>query len=283
MLSCVFVVVTLGLQIAYPLVDDVPRVADNPVLAGLTIATVWCFAAASVLHAVWFAGLLRAGAVVVAAMGCGLCAEVVGVATGFPFGSYFYQDHLGWRVFDVPVIIGAAWLMMTWPTYVLGLFVARRLGCGRWCVVVVGAWTMVGWDLFLDPQMVAAGQWVWLDVRWALPGLPQIPLSNYVGWCVVAVVLHGVIAVVVSPAWVPGVRRSVWVGAVPWVLLMWTWLGSTLAHVVWFGQGVAAGYGFVVMGVGCGAAIVLAVMASPRFGERGAVLRRLVRTRCHSE
>ena len=32
--------------------------------------------------------------------------EIIGVATGLPFGSYSYGSNLGWKVFNVPIAIG---------------------------------------------------------------------------------------------------------------------------------------------------------------------------------
>src|SRR5581483_3953042 len=44
----------------------------------------------------------------------GLSVEIMGVQTGFPFGSYFYTVKLGPRLFGVPVIIGLNWLLLSY-------------------------------------------------------------------------------------------------------------------------------------------------------------------------
>ncbi len=97
----------------------------------------------------------------------GLAAEAVGVATGVPFGRYAYAGTLGPQLLGVPVLVPLAWTMMAYPALLLG----RRLGRaaarrsasgGR---AVLGGATLAAWDLFLDPQMVAAGHWTWAHPR----------------------------------------------------------------------------------------------------------------------
>ena len=38
--------------------------------------------------------------------------EVYGVKTGNLFGTYSYGDNLGWKLFDVPLIIGVNWAVL---------------------------------------------------------------------------------------------------------------------------------------------------------------------------
>ena len=65
-------------------------------------------------------GARRGAAPVAAAGALGFAAELVGVATGRPFGHYRYTDRLGPRVGGVPLLAAAAWAMMaarrgSWP------------------------------------------------------------------------------------------------------------------------------------------------------------------------
>jgi putative membrane protein len=76
-----------------------------------------------------------------------------------------------------------------------------------------------------------------------------VPLTNYLGWAVVALVLMAVLAraVPVSPSTVD---------AVPYALYLWTYASSVLAHLAFFGLPASAFWG----GLGMGAvAIPLAV------------------------
>ena len=117
-LSVVFAVAVVLAQIAYPLVDGEP-------LRLLTIATVLAFATASLLHAAATRGAVWALRLVGVAGGIGLLAEAIGVRTGVPFGRYAYADSLGAKLFDVPLIVPLAWVMMSYPCLLLGRHLAR--------------------------------------------------------------------------------------------------------------------------------------------------------------
>nr|WP_284290660.1 carotenoid biosynthesis protein [Angustibacter aerolatus] len=222
-------------QIAYPLLDGAALRAD-------TIATVLLFAAASVTHCAATRGVRAAVLLLALGGGAGLLAEAVGVATGVPFGAYAYAGTLGPQVAGVPLIVPLAWVMMGYPALVLG----RRLGGAHDArVVLLGGLALAAWDLFLDPQMVAAGHWTWQFPVPALPGVPGIPLTNYAGWVLVALVVVGLLhrALPEPPADAPAPHD------VPAALLAWTWAGSTFGNAVFFGRPGVALWGGVAMGL----------------------------------
>ena len=226
---------TIGLEIAYPLVDGVW-------LDRVTIATVVAFAAACVVHALVHRGPAWALGLVVITAGGGLVAEAVGVRTGLPFGDYSYAGTLGREVLDVPVIVPLAWTMMAYPV----LLAARRLARGRRVLVVpLGAFGLTAWDVCLDPQMVGDGHWTWADPTPALPGVPGIPLTNFAGWLAVGTVMMLVLAVALPR---DRAHRQVAEG-VPALLLGWTWLGYVLGNVFWFGSGSVALVGGGLLGL----------------------------------
>lgn len=128
---------------------------------------------------------------------------------------------------------------------------AGRLGADRsgpvWVVarVLVAGWGLAAWDLFLDPQMTAERYWTWHRIRHTLPGVPDVPLSNYLGWLAVAVVLVGLLATAGGPG---AYRRGP--GDTPMVALyLWTYLSSVLAHAVFLGMPASAGWGALGMGL----------------------------------
>ncbi|MEK8071264.1 carotenoid biosynthesis protein [Rhodococcoides navarretei] len=242
----VFAVVAVGAQIVYPLVSGSTRDA-------VTVAVVACLALASIAHAALHRGALWAALLVVVTAGTGFASELVGTATGIPFGEYYYaQNRLGPSLFDVPVVVPLAWTAGFYPIWCAVTFVVRRLDTTharatalRIVAVAVG---MVGWDLYLDPQMVTDGQWTWTAGSVGLPGVPSIPLTNYLGWLVVATLMAAVMELIDR---VVGRPRSS-DDTVPIGLFLWTWLGSALAHAVFLDGPelrFSAVYGFVVMGV----------------------------------
>src|SRR3712207_7563084 len=52
--------------------------------------------------------------------GVAVAFESIGLATGFPYGSYTYSDVLGPTLLGVPFLVPLAWLMMAWPSWLLG-------------------------------------------------------------------------------------------------------------------------------------------------------------------
>jgi uncharacterized membrane protein len=231
---------TVLLQIAYPLVDGHPRDV-------LTVVTVVAFFTASATHAAVTRGAVWTALMVAVTAGGGLLAESVGTRTGLPFGDYSYADTLGWQLLGVPVVIPLAWSMMAYPCLLAGQALARS----PWLAALVGGAMLAGWDLFLDPQMVEAGHWSWADPTPALPGVPGIPISNFAGWLVVAVVLMAALQLLPrrtadTHADTRGDERA------PTLLLAWTYLSSVLANAVFFGRpGVA-----LVGGIGMGVTVV---------------------------
>ncbi|MER7890953.1 carotenoid biosynthesis protein [Micromonospora sp. NPDC094482] len=240
-------------QICYPL-------TDGPARARLTVATVLLGYLLSVGHALLSRGPRGAAALVAVATGGGFAIEAVGVATGVPFGSYDYSGELGPKLAGVPLIIPLAWTWMAWPAWLAAvrLTAAGRAGAparGRLVVrrVALAAVGLAAWDLFLDPQMVDEGYWRWRDVTAALPGLPGVPVSNYLGWLLFAVLLMSALRPLAGPAVAVIDGRD----APMLALYLWTYGSSVLAHAVFLDLPASALWGAAGMGV---TAVPLAVV-----------------------
>ena len=144
--------VTVLLEIAYPLIHGHARDV-------LTVVTVLAFAAATVTHLASSRPALAVVAFVAVTVVVGFTVEAVGTRTGFPFGHYAYDNSLGTRLLRVPLVIPLAWTMMAWPA----LCCSPSVGEAASTRCLVAGWALASWDLFLDPQMVAAGHWHWRD------------------------------------------------------------------------------------------------------------------------
>ena len=222
---------TLLAQIAYPLTAAGGAGRDR-----LTVVVVLLGAAAAVVHAATTAGVRAlVGLAVVAATG--LAAEAVGVATGLPFGDYAYAGTLGPEVVGVPWLVVAAWVFMAWPAAIVARLVARSWPA-RVAVAAVG---LAAWDVFLDPQMVQAGHWTWAPGGWRLPGIPDVPVQNFLGWLVVAAVIAAVLQAVPPPA-------EVTAALLPAGFYVWTAASSTLAAGVFWDRPAVAAWGLLAMG-----------------------------------
>src|SRR3954447_15513618 len=229
-------------QITYPLTGGSAR-------AAITVLTVVLGYLLSVSHALLTRGARAALVLVGAATVGGFAVEAVGVATGFPFGTYDYSGQLGPKLLGVPLIIPLAWTWMAWPAWLAALRLAR----GTAARILVAAIGLAAWDLFLDPQMVAEGYWNWRSPTPALPGVPGIPISNYLGWAAFAVLLIALLNTATrTPA--PGDAPML-------ALWFWTYASSVLAHAVFLRLPASAAWGGVVMGA---VVIPLAVKLSRR-------------------
>ena len=130
----------------------------------------------------------------------GYAIETTGVATGFPYGTFYYGDALGPKLFGlVPYL-----LPISWAPLVLGAVAATapKAGYQR------GAARALGWvvrsamllaliDGVLDPGAASLGFWVWPE------GGPYygIPLSNYLGWLLSGAVATGLILALGRKKW----------------------------------------------------------------------------------
>jgi putative membrane protein len=218
-------------QICYPLTPPALRTA-------VTLTSVVVFAAASIVDVGRRHGARGALVLVAVAGGGGLVAEAVGVATGFPFGGYAYTGTLGPELLGVPAVVPLAWVMMAWPALVVG----RALASGPVAVTLVGAAALATWDVFLDPQMVDAGHWRWAEPSPALPLVPGVPLTNYAGWLLVAVLLVGALDRLLEPE---GEQPSGPAAA----LYLWVYGSSVLAHAAFFDLPGSALVGGLLMGL----------------------------------
>jgi putative membrane protein len=216
-------------QIAYPLMPEAWRTE-------VTVASVVIFFVAAVADAARVHGLAGAAVLTGVAGGGGLVAEAVGVATGLPFGHYAYTGTLGPELLGVPVVVPLAWVMMAWPA----LVVARTLVARGPAVAAVGAVALTAWDVFLDPQMVAAGHWTWFDTAPGLPLIPGIPLTNYIGWLLVSMVIMAILDRTLPREPFPSAPAA--------ALYLWVYFSSVMGHAVFFDLPGSAITGAVIMG-----------------------------------
>jgi uncharacterized membrane protein len=226
------IALTIALQISYPLIE-------GELLRIVTIATVYVGAIAMVLHGHLSYGYKYSTRYLLITFLFGLGVEILGVHTGWPFGIYEYDPSLGSQLFGVPIVVPFAWVMMVHPA----LVAARRIA-GNWVFLYGGA-LLAAWDLFLDPQMVAAGRWKWEVTGAHLPFTPDIPLSNLFGWLLAGLVITGLLNLAL-----PHERRkeSASLAAVD-ALLLWTLFSGFVGNLFFFDRPGLALFGSAIMGI----------------------------------
>ena len=220
---------TIAGQIIWVLVSGNARVA-------LTILTVVTFFLTSATHAYLRRGAAWAAGYLAISLLFGWGVEFLGLTTSFPFGHYEYTGSLGPALGGVPIVIPLAWSMMAYPV----LLAAQRLSTTGLGTALIGGFLLASWDLFLDPQMVGEGYWVWEDVGWTLPGIPGIPLQNFLGWLLSAIVLMWVL---------DRLPRKIVADAVPTTMLTWVFASNVLANAVFFDRPGVAIWGGICMGL----------------------------------
>ncbi|MEY3835470.1 MAG: hypothetical protein RI989_898 [Bacteroidota bacterium] len=103
--------------------------------------------------------------------------EVYGVKTGNLFGTYTYGNNLGWKLFDVPLIIGVNWAVL--------IMVAQQLTThyievnNRFLSAISVATIMTTFDLLLEVLAPQFDFWSFTNVNYA-------PFENFVAWFVVS-------------------------------------------------------------------------------------------------
>lgn len=167
--------------------------------------------------------------------------EMLSVQTGFPYGWYSYSSKLGPGLAGVPLLVPLCWQMMAWnAASVAQLITPKRWG--KVSIIPVAALALTAWDVFLDPQMVRSGLWTW-----ARQGeYVGIPLENYLGWLLTALILFAVFSRSVK---FPSNSRLTWFRVLPVLSYIWTWFGSSIVNVFWWSQPVIGLAGFVAMGL----------------------------------
>jgi bisanhydrobacterioruberin hydratase len=110
--------------------------------------------------------------------------EAVGVKTGWPFGSYYYQEVFGFKFLETPLLIGVNWVILALGSQAL---VNRFMpSVHRLLKGVLAAVIMVLLDLIIEPVAITYQFWQWSgDI---------IPWSNYIAWFFVSLTIQAILA-----------------------------------------------------------------------------------------
>jgi putative membrane protein len=167
----------LGLGAAY----FATRFPDVPGASAGSYVSTFLIALPSAVALFRYLGPRRAAVSLLALSAFGYAVETVGVATGFPYGPFYYGDALGYKLAGlVPYL-----LPVSYAPLVVGA-VAATWGASRAHLhILAAALLLVLMDCVLDPGAASLGFWVWPEGGTYY----GVPLSNYAGW-----LLSGVLA-----------------------------------------------------------------------------------------
>jgi putative membrane protein len=108
----------------------------------------------------------------IAAMG--YLIEVIGVKTGVVFGKYTYGNALGYKLFDVPLIISINWALLICA----GIITVSSIVKNKLLVLGISALLITLIDIIIEHVAYKLDFWQFEN------GMPS--LHNYIGWFVVA-------------------------------------------------------------------------------------------------
>jgi putative membrane protein len=178
-----------------------------------------------VVHAWLGYGVKGMAAFVVIACVVAFALEAIGVATGFPFGSYVH--HLpGPKPLGVPPVAVASWIMFGWLAWALARVIMRPApgvavgGAERFTTPIVATFILGGYDLVHDPIGATAHDYYSYEHP---TGALGVPLTNFLGWLLTGWVIFQLAALVEArfPA------RPVTLGRSYWLLPCLFWLSTT--------------------------------------------------------
>lgn len=131
----------------------------------------------------------RAGIALVGVTAYTYAIEIVGVATGWPYGEFAYHVELGPMIAGVPLGLPLFFLPL-----VLNSVLVVTLLLVQWSIplrLLTALGVVLAVDLALDPGAVALGFWAY-DGGGIYYG---VPVSNYMGWVLSGGVAVGAVAV----------------------------------------------------------------------------------------
>ncbi|MCL5066859.1 MAG: carotenoid biosynthesis protein [Thaumarchaeota archaeon] len=111
------------------------------------------------------------------------------------------------------------------------------------------AFGAVSWDFMVDPMFSSYGYWVWTKQFLPLPKLSGIPLTNFVGWFVLVVIMLSVFLLVVPQGKELISRKNTFDSRLVYILLMIDGIvaNSTLGNWVVIVIGVASMTSFLAI------------------------------------
>ncbi|MCR9250894.1 MAG: carotenoid biosynthesis protein [bacterium] len=108
----------------------------------------------------------------------GYTSEYLGVNHNLIFGDYHYGDTLGPKIGGVPLMIGVNWLILSFSFAAI----ANMLSNSKFLIPVLASLLMVAMDFLIEPVAISFDYWHWAN--------EIIPISNYIGWFGVALIIQ---------------------------------------------------------------------------------------------
>ena len=108
----------------------------------------------------------------------GYFVEWIGVHTHYLFGNYKYGSNLGFKILDIPLIIGVNWVVLILVSHSISLKIVKH----NIFTPIIASLLMVGLDFLIEPVAIKSDYWSWEN--------NQIPFYNYVCWFLISFLIH---------------------------------------------------------------------------------------------
>ena len=100
----------------------------------------------------------------------GFVSEIIGVKTGLIFGNYNYGNNLGFKVFEVPLIISLNWALIVNSSLLISTYITTN----KLLLSTVTASIATGLDILIEQSAPKMDFWYFNE---GIAGL-----HNYIGW-----------------------------------------------------------------------------------------------------
>jgi len=162
---------------------------------------VFCLCA---IYLFWSIGKKKAAVFLAITLSISFLLELIGVTAGYPLGvTYSYDESFSPIGFmGLPIIVPINWAVINILGYGIVTSILALSGGKKpnadWrkisivLLILLDALVVTAMDVILDPLRVAQGAWVW---EYGGP-FYGVPISNYVGWIVVAAISIGIFRII---------------------------------------------------------------------------------------
>ena len=107
-----------------------------------------------------------------------IVAEIIGVATGKLFGVYAYGGGLGFKIANVPVVIGLNWIFLSYASNsIISKYTSKKIP-----IIIGAASLMVIYDILLEKVAPLLYMWEFSNNK--------PPINNYVVWFLIALIFN---------------------------------------------------------------------------------------------
>jgi len=107
----------------------------------------------------------------------GFASEWIGVHKQWLFGHYVYDTTLGFKLNEIPLMIGINWFLLI---YAASVFTQKLPIKTAWPKIILGAGLLVLLDLLIEPVAIRFHYWHWFG--------NGVPIKNYVCWFLLSII-----------------------------------------------------------------------------------------------